>query len=522
MTRPNSCCQQLQKKILPPRNLTAEVSTKKAESVSIYLLDGDLSQEKPTIVDEKFIWPLLSEYVGAGNQVMEFMAAAIVARALNRTLCLSPFRDGPSRHFGLVWRNGHGLAIEDRYNVEELKKFVKVAPAEHCLQTCNRKLDASWFLRAQRSPSFPHWEKNSTDKAMYEAMNLKWSFISWTTMEDIKNGFGESNLSCVALGGLFPGVRWRGAYLALNAYLPTSDSLRQAATIYQMKTFGLDRKFIALHWRFEETLCGRRQLGTCFLRCGDGAIVATRLRVEAPEWREHEKKMRECSFHGVRVTVEDMVAALHDKATEMGADAVYIATDGWVRGKEGKFLVKQVVEKLREKGMMVVGMWHIEELPNFPDGTMIPTDPQKLAELYGITAADQKISSRFISGVEQEICARSEAFLGTGQSTWSLAVFRQRLAQRKARKLVRTLVDDLSEEEFRALDQSIHDQVIAELLKDDHEAELLCGYQRELNRFKVNSTAETREEEAPDGWIDLEACEMRVGKGGSCEFGTCD
>ncbi|KAL3696175.1 hypothetical protein R1sor_010251 [Riccia sorocarpa] len=475
-----------------------------------------------TIVDEKFIWPLLSEYVGAGNQVMEFMAAAIVAHALNRTLCLSPFRDGPSRHFGLISMKGHGLAIEDRYNVEELKKFVRVASSEHCLQTCNRKLDATWFLRSQRAPSMLHWETNSTNKALSEALNLKWSFISWTSMEDIKHGLGASNLSCVALGGLFPGVRWRGAYLALNAYLPTSETLRQAATTFQMRTFGLDRKYIALHWRFEETLCGKRQKGTCFLRCGDGAIVSSRLRVEAPEWREHEKRVRECSFHGVKVTPEDVAAALYDKAVEMGADTVYMATDGWVRGVEGKFLIKQVVEMLRKMNMTVVGMWHIDGLPNFPDGSYVPTDPQHLADLFGVTDPEEKVSSRLISGVEQELCSRAEAFLGTGSSTWSLAVFRQRLAQRKARNLVRTLVGELTEEEFRALDQSIHNQVIAELVKDDHEAELLCGYQRELDRFKVNTTAETREEEAPDGWIDLEACEMRVGKGGMCEFGTCD
>lgn len=66
--------------------------------ISLHVVAFDRGQ--PTVVQERFIWPLLSDYVGAGNQVMEFMSAAIVAHALNRTLCLSPFRDGPSRHFG--------------------------------------------------------------------------------------------------------------------------------------------------------------------------------------------------------------------------------------------------------------------------------------------------------------------------------------------------------------------------------------------------------------------------------------
>ncbi|KAG6547247.1 hypothetical protein Mapa_011183 [Marchantia paleacea] len=482
----------------------------------------DGNQSEATVVQERFIWPLLSDYVGAGNQVMEFMSAAIVAHALNRTLCLSPFRDGPSRHFGLLWRNGHGLAIEDRYNVEELKKFVKVATSEHCLETCHRKLDATWFLRSQRTPSFPAWEKGATDKTLYEATNLKWSFVSWTSMEDISNAFGYSNLSCVALGGLFPGLRWRGAYLALGAYLPSADSVVQAATSFQNKTFGLDTRYIAIHWRFEESFCGGRQLGTCFLRCGDGAIVATRLKVEAKEWQAHAQNLRNCHFHGVKVAKEDMVAAIYDRAMQSRVQTVYIATDGWVRGKEGKLLIRDVVEMLRERNLTVIGMWRIEDLPNFPDGSYVPQEGPGLSELFGIIDPNERVSSRMVAGVEQEICASSEAFLGTGQSTWSLAVFRQRLARRKARQVIEKVVGTISESEFRLLDQTVHTQIIEELLKDNHEAGLLCGYSREFARFAVNVTSETREEEAPDGWIDLEACEMRIGKGGQCEFATCN
>ncbi len=49
---------------------------------------------------EKFLVPILSYQVGAGNQLMEYMSAAIMARALNRTLCLADFFPGPSRHTG--------------------------------------------------------------------------------------------------------------------------------------------------------------------------------------------------------------------------------------------------------------------------------------------------------------------------------------------------------------------------------------------------------------------------------------
>jgi hypothetical protein len=44
--------------------------------------------------------PILSYQVGAGNQLMEYMSAAIIARALNRTLCLADFFSGPNKHSG--------------------------------------------------------------------------------------------------------------------------------------------------------------------------------------------------------------------------------------------------------------------------------------------------------------------------------------------------------------------------------------------------------------------------------------
>lgn len=49
---------------------------------------------------EKYLWPLLSDFVGTGNQLMEYISAAVVAHSLNRTLCLTPFQDGPAKHRG--------------------------------------------------------------------------------------------------------------------------------------------------------------------------------------------------------------------------------------------------------------------------------------------------------------------------------------------------------------------------------------------------------------------------------------
>ena len=49
---------------------------------------------------ERFLSPLLSAGVGAGNQLMEYISAAVIAKATNRTLCLTPFFSGPGKHSG--------------------------------------------------------------------------------------------------------------------------------------------------------------------------------------------------------------------------------------------------------------------------------------------------------------------------------------------------------------------------------------------------------------------------------------
>lgn len=86
---------------------------------------------------------------------------------------------------------------------------------------------------------------------------------------------------------------------------------------------------------------------------------------------------------------------------------------------------------LRERNMTVVGLWRIEGLPNFPDGGFLPRGGStELAEFFGLLRHEEEVNSRLIASVEQELCKQGDVFLGSGQSTWSLAVFRSRLAHR--------------------------------------------------------------------------------------------
>jgi hypothetical protein len=108
-------------------------------------------------------------------------------------------------------------------------------------------------------------------------------------------------------------------------------------------------------------------------------------------------------------------------------------------------------------------------------------------------------------------------FLGSGQSTWSLAVFRQRLAKRRSAEILAT-----SPSAGSTLDAKARDELVSEtLLKDDHAAGLQCQYSQRMELAVVNATVETYADEFPDGWLDLDACEGRIGRGGHCQVAKC-
>ena len=131
----------------------------------------------------------------------------------------------------------------------------------------------------------------------------------------------------------------------------------------------------------------------------------------------------------------------------------------------------------------------------------------------------QNLNGAQIALVEQELCSRSVSFLGSGPSTLSLAVFRVRLARRLVKQIMEAAKLDGT---ANAKDPKAMDDLIAEtLLNDRHPAGLHCRYVRRMKPPSVLETVETSDEEYPDGWLDLEACEGRMGRGGHCEVAKC-
>lgn len=473
---------------------------------------------------EKFIVPMLSNAVGDNNQLMEYMAAAVVARATHRTLCLTPFFNGPIKHTKKLPRGG--LMMEERYDIHLLSKFVKVASLERCLQECHKQINGFWWLRYSSVSTLSRdW---SFDRKKVKTHDLSVSSMKWTSTDDIKQAGQEfSEEQCVAIGGLFPGLRWRGAYLAASLYMRPSQLILEAATGLQDLAIGHDQNFLAVHWRFEESICEGEQLGLCFLRCGDGAVIDSGLHAAARGFigpslqiQTNRQCKRVVDSKGVMVSRQDLVAAISSKALKENVSSVYLATDGWMRGSHAESLVRKVVEDLRKRGLAVTGLWKIKRLPN------LITNAKEL--IYGDEILKRTLESKFsghlMSEVEQEICLRASSFMGSGESTWSLAVFRARLALRRQKKaeLLRKANEEIAKNEVDNL-TSDDTRIVEELLSDLHAAGLQCRYQFLYRRAKGRGFVpeESYQDEVPDSWLDMEACEAQLNHGGSCKLIDC-
>ncbi|CAM6126080.1 unnamed protein product [Calypogeia fissa] len=483
--------------------LAAEEDTQLVEEPAIQPQDAVQQQ----LAEEKFIIPLLSYQVGTGNQLMEYKSAATIARTLNRTLCLIPFFGGPPRHLGYLGDRHSGLIMEDRYDTDVLSKFVKVISMDDCIERCERKLDVHWRLRNSRAP---HWDTWFNDTPRF-SIDFKQS-SQWSGTWDVASTLGPRNdAKCVGLGGLFPGLRWRGVMYAASTYMQHSKRIMKAADLFQKRALGSnDPNFISVHWRFEESNCRGHPLGLCFSRCTDGAVIANGRASET--WNsmtlEGRKQNSKNGFNGVFVSQEDLSGAIYDQAVKHEMHNIYLSTDGWLRGAESAGILKWVVEDLRSKGLNVAGLWMVEGLPNFADGFFVHS--AAMPELFGLDVREV-VSNHMIALVEQELCLRSKVFVGSGQSSWSLAV----ADTRRGRRCKEELTQAFTEMDHTTPPEVMEQAVIDKILSIQYTAWPTC---RGSYNISINGKSRTKaEDEAPDGWLDYDSCEERLLRGvGQC------
>eukprot|EP00850_Spirogloea_muscicola_P002716 SM000010S04354 [mRNA] locus=s10:1095085:1106203:+ [translate_table: standard] len=476
---------------------------------------------------QQFLVPILTPHVGSGNQEVEFVSAAVMARVLNRTLCLSPFFSGPNKHFGPShdWNGHYGFEIGERHNLQDLQRFVRIASHHTCAAKCNRRLEAYWALREESHLIFRDFEDPSASQTRTATVQMDWQFLEWSSPADIVAALGDRQEGCAAVGGLFPGLRWRGPYLAISPFLQASRPISRAASQLQARALGTETGFMAVHWRFEETMCIGLTLGLCFIRCDNGANVDDPAFLpKAHEWTDlhsHGGCPRGSHHTGVQVARDDLTNAIIDEAAKHGLSSIYIATDGWLRGDEGCRLLATVVLDLRATGLKVAGLWNCDMLASFPDGTT--PDLSTVGAMLGLDKKDYKPGNHVTSLIEQELAARADVFLGSGQSTWSLAVWRARAGKRAAHAVRAEVVEAAAAEGRELTQKEADDAVVTELLQDDRMAGLACGNRRFRQHAHEGVAGQHPlvAEGGPDNWLDFLACEARLEHGGKCKVALC-
>lgn len=80
---------------------------------------------------------------------------------------------------------------------------------------------------------------------MQESYNLDWDYVRWQSPERIYSTLGSYNDRCVGVAGLFPGLRWRGAFLAVSAFLTPAKHIFSVANVLQSFAIGKDTPYLA-------------------------------------------------------------------------------------------------------------------------------------------------------------------------------------------------------------------------------------------------------------------------------------
>jgi hypothetical protein len=80
---------------------------------------------------------------------------------------------------------------------------------------------------------------------LQESWNLDWSYAEWQSPRDIYTSLGSYTDRCVGLTGLFPGLRWRGSFLAISAFVQPSSNMMKVADILENHAIGQGTPYLA-------------------------------------------------------------------------------------------------------------------------------------------------------------------------------------------------------------------------------------------------------------------------------------
>eukprot|EP00897_Mesotaenium_endlicherianum_P009187 jgi/Mesen1/8297/ME000451S07506 len=452
--------------------------------------------------DRSYLVPILSHFAGHGNQAVEFASMVALARILNRTLCLPDFSTGPLKHFG--YAGGHwGFEMKDIYDLEYLARYASILPIEECLRVCDSQLDVYIKLHQLQVKSlFRGWNQSAPFKKQYD---MEYKYLGWSSPADVARDLAPfAGERCAGVGGMFPGLRWAGVYQSLAAFMrPSGAQITQPFSLQQVKedVRVLRRPRLPVHWRFYEGLCAQHTLGLCSPRCPSGAVSSfPNMLPSAKPWADFRANGSRCPPAALQQQQQQL---LHSHS---------------------------VIGGLRLRGYTVVGTWQCPELPAFPEG------PAPSVEQIGSWLGHrkgQKASNHAVSVVEQELAIGADVFVGSGISTWSMAVWRARRGAAATRDALEDLGAPPQSAEWPVdaaapRNASLENLVIQRLLSNSQMAGLACHggvlgrrYHSPMSAPLFISNSPPLLEVGHDGWLDLLACEAREGEGQRCQMALC-
>ncbi|GAQ86338.1 hypothetical protein KFL_002830150 [Klebsormidium nitens] len=491
---------------------------------------------------EQFLFPMVDERWGVGNQLQEFISAAYTARILNRTLCLANPLAQPKEHKG-----GDDLnqvpKWSDHFLVDSLRPVVRVRPLEECAAACGGLLEELHFMESyflERGPGlkYPTWDDYAAAHGLRlgRKVSPRASSSSLSSRASLEAWFSSSRAVACLGTTTFLGLRFREPWRLFYSSVKPSDKVRAYADHVQQQLLG-GTPYLALHWRVEELRCRDKPTDhLCFVRCNYGALWAPSLIPPHDAWRQVAADFSPASCGDpmlavvTGVSVDDFVAAVGERMRAAGLATLFLSTDGFIRGPESCRLVERAIAGLlaHDAVQRVVVLEHCRDAGQteptrqaarvFTSG--IGETPQVEREVgekgADVLGALLREHASFISLVEQEVSQRGAVFLGTSESSWSMQVAQSREYTGRGATRLEALLQGRADVEGEEGMAPFVNESGAELRKD--ELELLSGgacFARQ-NFPMLETGGKSILGNRSDHWVDYLACEGRLAQGGRC------
>jgi len=371
---------------------------------------------------KNYLIPFISGQ-GLNNQLWEYRSAAILARSTGRVLCLVPFH-----RFYLQETGREFIPFQELFDTDSIKKFVQISTIDSCSDQCDREIQQ--HLQLITNPNIPFDRKNPFPIAEWRPGSLKlflkstgFKYISVSKMMNISdydkaNSFNilkpineafsrYRNSQCVSIFGTIPHLSRE--FLQWSRVLNVNQNIRNAVNEIKSTVFN-GKRYIAIHWRFEETKCAGLGLGIGFGRSSNKA----RKTHKNVHLRKSDIGANLCFFAGplpaslnkkgiwLRLVSRAAVAKwIMSLAKERKVENIYLATDchdakllQWIKDQTGAKSMIDIISRISKY----------------------------------IPVADNDIVSR----VEQQICTESFIFSGTSMSSWTSSVIEERFKDRNS------------------------------------------------------------------------------------------